>query len=137
MDLLSEVVDYCRIKITKRFIFFVNTAGAQLYMLLYVCYMHMIPSFHNKWHVHFKLVLESRPSDGAPAVLTKKYYGDSSLYIREHVSSTTDARWHGINHAFFYFCFHDFFNTISLLFRLIFLYWKTYNPHINKLHTEL
>ena len=32
-------------------------------MLLCVCYMHMIPSFHNKWHIHFKLVLESRPSE--------------------------------------------------------------------------
>jgi hypothetical protein len=42
-----------------------------VYMLLYVCYMHMIPSFHNKWHFHFKLVFESRPSNGAPAVLTK------------------------------------------------------------------
>jgi hypothetical protein len=42
-----------------------------VYMLLYVCYMHMIPSFHNKWHFHFKLVFESRPSNWAPAVLTK------------------------------------------------------------------
>jgi hypothetical protein len=42
-----------------------------VYMVLYVCYMHMIPSFHNKWHFHFKLVFESRPSNGAPTVLTK------------------------------------------------------------------
>ena len=45
-----------------------------VYMLLYVCYMHMIPSFHNKWHFHFKVVFESRPSNGAPVVLTKKQF---------------------------------------------------------------
>ena len=42
-----------------------------VYMLLYVCYMYMIPSFHHKWHFHIKLVFESRPSNWAPAVLTK------------------------------------------------------------------
>ena len=45
-----------------------------VYMLLYVCYMHMIPSFHNKLHFHFKLVFESRPSNVAPAVLTKSKF---------------------------------------------------------------
>ena len=32
-----------------------------VYMLLYVCYMHMIPSFHNKWHFHIKLVFWVSP----------------------------------------------------------------------------
>jgi hypothetical protein len=50
-----------------------------VYMLLYVCYMHMIPSFHNKWHFHFKLVFESRPSNWAPAVLTKRPF-----YVIKH-----------------------------------------------------
>ena len=39
----------------------------------------MIPSFHNKWHFHFKLVFESRPSNGAPAMLTKITF---TVYVR-------------------------------------------------------
>ena len=60
-----------------------------VYMVLYVCYMHMIPSFHNKLHFHFKVVFESRPSNGAPVVLTKKqfyFFISNSAWLTRNVA---------------------------------------------------
>jgi hypothetical protein len=61
---------------------------------------------------------------------SKLYF--SNIYNENMFQAHADARWHGINHAFFNICFHDFFNTISLLFRLIFLYWKYSYPYPHK-----
>jgi hypothetical protein len=81
-----------------------------MHACIYVCYMHMIPSFRNKWHFqNFKLVFESQAlvsgkkniprhrffyQKQVPVIWVSpirqhllcwqkilKYYGDSSLYM--------------------------------------------------------